>query len=129
MTYPKPPSKAGPARKTSGVLLEERRRSQRVILRVPVVIHVVLNGKPEKLPASTVGVNTHGAMLCAARSLPAGTPLEVEHKITREKKAGRVTRQPQGSPEGFLIPVELDAPSDDFWHISFPPADWKPVEP
>ncbi len=108
--------------------MEERRRSQRVILRVPVVIHVDLGGKGESIPGSTVGVNSHGAMLCAARSLPAETRLEVEHKLSHERKAGRVVRQPQGSPEGFLIPVEFDTPSGDFWHISFPPADWKPVE-
>jgi hypothetical protein len=108
--------------------MEERRRSQRVILRVPVIIHVVLDGKPEKLPASTVGVNIYGAMLSTARSLPAETCLEIEHKLTRERKPGRVVRQPQGSPEGFLIPVEFDAPSGEFWHISFPPSDWEPSE-
>lgn len=108
--------------------MEERRRSQRVILRVPVIIHLVVGGKAEKLPASTVGVNSHGAMLSAARSLPPETRVEIEHKITRERKTGRVVRQPQGSPDGFLIPIEFDSPSGDFWHISFPPTDWQPVE-
>ena len=110
------------------MLMEERRRSQRVILRVPVIIHINLDGKHEALPANTVGVNSHGAMLCAARGLPSGTKLEVEHKLTKERKPGHVVRQPQSSPEGFLIPVEFDSPSGDFWHISFPSADWKPVE-
>jgi hypothetical protein len=44
------------------------------------------------------------------------------------RKTARVVRQPQGSPEGFLIPVEFETPSHDFWHISFPPSDWNPAD-
>jgi len=112
----------------SPLATDERRRSQRVMIRIAVVLHLELGGKPAKLDAFTVAVNIHGAMVCAARNLPMDTKLEVEHKLTSGRKIGRVTRKPQASPEGYLIPVEFDSPSHDFWHISFPPSDWKPQE-
>jgi hypothetical protein len=107
---------------------EGRRRSQRVMVRVSLVVHHALEGKPESIPAYTVSVNIHGAMFCAAINPAPDAKFEIEHKMTRERKAVRVTRQPQSSAEGFLIPVEFETPSADFWHISFPPSDWKPLE-
>jgi hypothetical protein len=107
---------------------EERRRSQRVMLRVPVNVYLTLAGKPVTIEAHTLVVNSHGAMLCLAQHLGIDTRMEVEHKGTKERRSGRVTRQPQTSPEGYLVPVEFDDPSGDFWHVSFPPADWKPLE-
>jgi hypothetical protein len=67
-------------------------------------------------------------MTCAAESVPAETLLDLEHKMTTERIAGRVTRQAQQSPDGYLIPVEFVSPSSNFWRISFPPLDWKPID-
>jgi hypothetical protein len=110
------------------VATDDRRRSQRVMMRVAVIVRYSLNGKEISLQAHTVAVNIHGAMICVAESIPAETPLDLEHKMTRERIAGRVTRQAQQSPEGFLIPVEFVSPSSSFWRISFPPSDWKPID-
>jgi hypothetical protein len=107
---------------------DDRRRSQRVMMRVGVVVRYTLNGKEVSLQAHTVAVNIHGAMICAAENIPAEMALDLEHKMTRERIAGRVTRQAQNSPEGFLIPVEFVSPSNNFWRISFPPSDWKPID-
>jgi hypothetical protein len=96
--------------------------------RIAVVLHHSANGKPESIRAYTVSVNVHGAMICAAVDLPAEARCELEHKMTKERQPVRVTREPQGSPEGFQIPVEFETPSADFWHISFPPSDWKPID-
>jgi hypothetical protein len=96
--------------------------------RISVVLHHSKNGKPESIPAYTVSVNVHGAMICAAVDLPADTHCEMEHKMTRQRSSVRVTRQPQSFPEGFMIPVEFEAPAADFWRISFPPDDWTPLD-
>jgi hypothetical protein len=114
--------------RASVVATDDRRRSQRVMMRVAVVIQFTLNGKAVSLTAHTVAVNIHGAMICAAQNIPADTVLELEHKMTKERIAGRVTRQAQNSPDGFLIPVEFAAASTNFWRISFPPSDWKPID-
>jgi hypothetical protein len=114
--------------RSSVVATDDRRRSQRVMMRVGVVVRYTLNGKEVSLLAHTVAVNIHGAMICAADNIPAEMALDLEHKMTRERIAGRVTRQAQNSPEGFLIPVEFVSPSNNFWRISFPPSDWKPID-
>ncbi len=49
---------------------EERRRSQRVIIRIPVTLELTKSGQVIKIPAHTVAVNVHGAMvLCSALQL------------------------------------------------------------
>ena len=107
---------------------EDRRRSQRVIIRVPVTLLVTENGKEVKIAAHTVAVNVHGAMVVCPRSLDADTTFEVVNERTNERAGSRVTRAPRESSEGFLIPVEFTSPSPNFWQITFPPASWKPTE-
>jgi len=113
----------------SGLLAgEERRRSQRVIIRVPVTLLVTENGQALKISAHTVAVNIHGAMIVSPQSLDADTMLEVVNGQTDEKIPCRVTRSPRESSEGFLIPVEFTSPSPNFWQITFPPSNWKAPE-
>jgi hypothetical protein len=107
---------------------DERRRSQRVIIRVPVTLLATENGQPMKIAAYTVAVNIHGAMLVCPRSLDADTNLEVVNGRTDEKIGSRVTRASRESSEGYLIPVEFTSPSPNFWQISFPPTIWKAPE-
>ena len=107
---------------------DERRRSQRVIIRVPVTVLATENGQPVKISAHTVALNIHGAMLVCPRSLDADTNLEVVNGRTDEKIGSRVTRSPRESSEGYLIPVEFTSPSPNFWQISFPPTNWKAPE-
>ncbi len=107
---------------------EDRRRSQRVIIRVPVTLLVTENGKEVKIAAHTVAVNVHGAMVVCPRSLDADTSLQVVNERTNDQADSRVTRSPRESSEGFLIPLEFTSPSPNFWQITFPPASWKPTE-
>ncbi|HEV2521769.1 MAG TPA: hypothetical protein VGT24_05250 [Candidatus Acidoferrales bacterium] len=107
---------------------EERRRSQRVIIRVPITLELLENGKAERIVAHTVAVNIHGAMIVCARNIDGDTRLEMMNERTRKKAGARVTRPPRESAEGFLIPLEFTASSPDFWQISFPPTNWKASE-
>ena len=115
-------------RGTGLVLGEDRRRSQRVIIRVPLTLVVTENDKTMRISAHTVAVNIHGAMVTCPRTLEADTALELVNGRTDEKIACRVTRAPRESPEGFLIPLEFTAASPNFWQISFPPSNWKAPE-
>jgi hypothetical protein len=107
---------------------EERRRSQRVIIRVPVTLEIMISGQKVNVQAHTVAVNIHGAMVLCPRPIDADVELEIINDRTREKAAGRVTRTPRESAEGYLIPLEFRAPSPLFWQISFPPSNWKPSD-
>lgn len=124
MTPPKEHSNRG------GALLpgEERRRSHRVIVRVPVTLVVTKDSHTVRISAHTVAVNIHGAMVVCPRTLESGTKLEVVNERTQQKIDSRVTRVPRESSEGYLVPVEFTSPSPNFWQISFPPTNWKSPE-
>jgi hypothetical protein len=104
---------------------DERRRGQRVFLRVRARIHVALQGKQATFDAMTVSVNHNGALLVLKQSLPITTRLVLEHAGTEERVACKVIRSAQSMPEGFHTPIEFESPSPNFWHIAFPPADWR----
>jgi len=105
---------------------EERRRSQRVLLRIRANVHVNLRGAQATLEVRTLSVNPFGAMIISAENLPAETRLVLENTVTREKVGCRVVRSAKEMPEGFHVPIEFDAPAPKFWMIDFPPDDWKP---
>ena len=98
---------------------EERRRAQRVLLRMPILIH--LPGKPKPINGVTHTVSASGAMIILAEGLPSGTKLSVENPKTQKKVEAHVVRSPQMNPEGSLVPIEFTTPSPQFWNIFFPP--------
>jgi hypothetical protein len=107
---------------------EERRRSQRVLLRVRAQVHVALRGKAVSMEVFTLSVNAHGALVIMKESLPADTLLVLEHGGTKECVACKVVRPPRDTPEGFHTALEFDSPSPDFWKIAFPPSNWRSEE-
>ena len=107
---------------------EERRRSQRVIIRIPLTLEMVMSGQKVTVAAHTVAVNIHGAMVLCSRPIDAEVKLDIVNDRTREKASARVTRAPRESAEGYLIPLEFSEPSPAFWQITFPPSNWKPSD-
>ena len=99
---------------------EERRRAQRVLLRMPILVH--LPGKANPLHGFTHTVSASGAMIILPEGLSQGTKLSLENPKTQKKVEAHVVRPPQMNPEGSLIPVEFTVPSPQFWNIFFPPA-------
>ena len=106
---------------------EERRRSQRVMIRIPVTLRYNVQNQLTSIPAHTVVVNDHGALLFSSRPFPAGARLEVENRHTRQRQSCRVMRAAQETTDGFLVPVEFDTATKGFWQIFFPPTNWKPT--
>ncbi|MGH9729013.1 MAG: PilZ domain-containing protein [Candidatus Acidiferrales bacterium] len=107
---------------------DERRRSQRVRLRVAVKLYVSLPGKPETIEAQTSDVNDNGALLTCPENFPTNARFILEHKGSRQRIGCRVTRTPNAAAGSFLVPVEFETAAPGFWHISFPPTNWKPEQ-
>jgi hypothetical protein len=107
---------------------EERRRSQRVLLRTRANIHVALKGATQSFEVMTLSVNSHGAVVVMEKNLPVDSHLVLENAATKERIACRVTRPPREMPGGYHVPVEFDSPAPNFWGIAFPPSDWRPLE-
>ena len=119
-----PPAAATPQVKRSATTArpqtnEERRRAQRVLLRMPVLLH--LPGKANPINGFTHTVSATGAMVILPEGLPTGTKLAIENPKTQKKVEAHVVRPPQMNPEGSLVPIEFTAPSPQFWNIFFPP--------
>ena len=104
----------------------ERRRSQRVVIRIPVRLYFSLGKKEETLEARTVIVNDHGALLICSRVFPVGTRLEVENLRNHRRQLCHVLRVPRITDLGFEVPIEFESPAQGFWGISFPPPGWEP---
>jgi hypothetical protein len=122
---PKPAAGAPPLIKRSGAAqraqtAEERRRAQRVMLRMTVLVH--LAGKPEALHATTVTVSETGGMLVMKDHLAMGAKMTMENPRTKKTVEAHVVRPAQQTAEGAQIPVEFTTPSPNFWGVFFPPA-------
>jgi hypothetical protein len=98
---------------------EERRRAQRVLLRIPVLVH--LAGKANPIHGKTHTVSASGAMIVLAEPLAEGTKITIENPKTQTKVEAKVVRPAQTTAEGALVPIEFLAPSPTFWNIFFPP--------
>jgi len=98
---------------------EERRRAQRVLLRVPVRIKVA--GKTQTIEGATHTVSATGGLIQLAEPLPQGTKISIENVTTQKQVEAQVPRPPQFSPEGALVPIEFTASAPNFWNVFFPP--------
>jgi len=98
---------------------EERRRAQRVLLKMPVIVHIP--GKTTPLHGFTHTVSASGAMIVLPEGIPMGTKLSVENPKTSKKVEAHVVRPPQLNADGSLVPIEFTTPFPQFWNIFFPP--------
>ncbi|HXM99603.1 MAG TPA: PilZ domain-containing protein [Candidatus Dormibacteraeota bacterium] len=109
-----------------------RRRSQRVLLRLP--IKVTLRG-PGIVTASeetvTQVVNAHGALIYLKLKVSAGQFVAIKNTSTDEEHVARVVRTKLLDGEMSEVALEFMTPAPKFWRISFPPSDWEsqPEEP
>jgi len=121
---PPAPSAAAPNVKRSANTVrpqtnEERRRAQRVFLRMPVIVHI--DGKPNPINGTTHTVSASGAMIILPQGLPTGTKISIENPKTQKTVEAHVVRPPVMNAEGSLVPIEFTTPSPQFWNIFFPP--------
>jgi hypothetical protein len=102
-----------------------RRRSQRVLLQVAVLIRTELaDGKRVQVQAFTQGINAHGGLLESTVRLPTSQRITLVNPLTKKEIGCRVVRAEGISEESFAIAIEFDQPSPQFWAIAFPPKDW-----
>jgi PilZ domain len=99
---------------------EERRRAQRVLLRMPVLLHIA--NRTDPLQAETHTVSQNGAMVLVSEALAEGTKVALENPRNQKRVDARVVRPPQIAHGGSLVPVEFTTPSPTFWAVFFPPA-------
>ena len=97
----------------------ERRRAQRVLLRVPVRLKIA--GKTQTIEGATHTVSATGALVVLTEAIPQGTKITIENITTQKTVEAQIPRPPQFSSEGSLVPIEFSSPAPNFWNVFFPP--------
>jgi hypothetical protein len=110
--------------------MNNRRRSQRVLLRIPIQ---VIGQGPDKKPVSelthTAVVNAHGALIYLSLKVTVGQVIILKNPETNEEQLCRVARA-NPAPDGRTeVGIAFVKPAPNFWRVAFPPSDWKPHSP
>ena len=101
------------------------RRSQRIALTVPVVVHRPrIEGPQFSERAQTLVVNAHGALMALAEKVALRQRLLLQNIDNGEQKECRVVYVKKEVTGPTKVAVEFSQPAPTFWRIAYPPADW-----
>jgi len=111
-------------------LAANRRRSQRVLMTVPVrVSGKSAAGLPFEEETHTRAISAHGALILVSTQVWRGLRLNlsnVQTKAMLECVVAHIDKRPSDRTQ---VGVEFTLPNPMFWHVAFPPKDWTPRHP
>ena len=108
------------------MIWNKERRSQRLVLSVPVVAY-----RSQKLGLAfsegtrTLVVSAHGALISLAAKVAADQTLLLKHAFSGEEQECRVVFTQKKLTGPTEVGIEFRQPAPGFWHIAFPPVDWR----
>jgi len=102
-----------------------RRRSERVMLQIPILVKTdSAEDEHFEEETHTLVVNAHGGLLKLEMEVLAGQPIVLRNPRSGAEVAARVVRV-ENPPGGYTaVAFEFLEPSPHFWPVDFPPADW-----
>jgi hypothetical protein len=111
-------------------LAANRRRSQRVLMRLPVRV------SSQSGPASsfeedthTLAISVHGALLVVTAPVYRGQRFTLSNLQTNAALECIVAHIDKVPGEQTRVGVEFLMPNQTFWRVAFPPKDWSPRHP
>jgi hypothetical protein len=111
-------------------LANNRRRSQRVLMKVPVRVGLHAgNAALSEEDTHTLAVSAHGALIAVSAPLYRGQRLTLSNPQTRDSLECVVAHIDKFPDEQVKVGVEFLLPNPTFWHVAFPPKDWSPRHP
>jgi len=116
---------------TKGGGESNRRRSQRVIVSVPVTVSSEPGSKDAvfKEETQTLVVNAHGAMVALAAKVVKGQTLRLKNRATQEDVTCKVVYLGPAAGGKIQVGIDFTSKTPDFWRIAFPPEDWVLPDP
>ena len=105
----------------------KHRRSQRILLDVPVMIRSESEQKRSfQEKTFTLAVSAHGALVLLASPVEVGQTVVVMDPKSWNEREGKVAYR--GRPHAGLaqVGIEFAEPAPEFWPISALPSDWNP---
>src|SRR6266481_937451 len=110
-------------------LAANRRRSQRVLMTIPVRVSGKTGAGVFEEEAHTRAISAHGALIHLLTEVYRGQRLtlsNVQTKAALECVVAHIDRRQSNQPQ---VGVEFMLPNPMFWHVAFPPKDWTPRHP
>jgi hypothetical protein len=111
-------------------LAANRRRSQRVLVTIPVRVSGQSgHGPPFEEETHTRAISAHGALILLSNQVHRGQRLTLSNLQTKaalECVVAHIDRHQSNHPQ---VGVEFTLPNPVFWHVAFPPKDWTPRHP
>jgi hypothetical protein len=104
----------------------DRRRSQRVMIQIPVHAYFQTpDGADLHVDAFTLSVNAHGCLLAMDFKPDEGQRMRLVNPKTTVGQSGKVVRAQRARDGSYAVAFEFDSPAPQLWSIVFPPADWQ----
>jgi hypothetical protein len=111
-------------------LAANRRRSQRVLMKLPVRV----SGRTGTAPAfeeeaHTLSISAHGALIALGAPVYRGQRLTLSNVHTKAALECVVAHIDRFQGEQIQVGIEFMLPNPTFWRVTFPPKDWTPRHP
>ena len=113
----------GPLREKD-LLTLNRRRTQRVLMRVPIRVSCPNAASQFDEQTHTLAVNVHGASILLFASVKNGQRLKLVNVATGDEAECIVAYVGRGKADRMEIGVSFVLANPRFWHVAFPPHDW-----
>lgn len=106
----------------------ERRRGDRVLIRIPIEVRMVSDKGAVPIEATeTVVVSQNGALVRLNTAPKLGATLEIVNKFTQQAEKFRVAWVGKpGHDRRVEVGVEMLTLKEQFWGLHFPPRDKRP---
>jgi hypothetical protein len=103
----------------------EKRRSERVNLRMPVMVTTTtVDGREVQEVTETAIVNAHGGLFRSTMEFLVAQPLVLTNLNSNLKESARVVRAEALENGGFGVAFEFDNAAPEFWQVEDAPDDW-----
>lgn len=99
------------------------RRSQRVVLKVPVLVRALMTNKDFCEKSHTLVVNAHGALIALRVRMDPKQPLILRNEVTGQELECCVIHVAEGRKTAFEVGVKFSEPAPYFWNVGFPSDD------
>ncbi len=111
-------------------LAANRRRSQRVLMKIPVRLSVQAGAALlSEEDTHTLAVSAHGALIAVSAPLHRGQRLTLSNIQTKGALECVVVHIDRFPGDQMKVGVEFLLPNPNFWRVTFPPRDWTSRHP
>ena len=119
--------KVGGKEDSNIMLVHKQRRSQRVILDVPILVRGENEHKQAfQEDALALVVNAHGALVILEARVAIGQKVIVTNLKSGLKREGEVAFVGSAYDGLARVGIQFNRAAPDFWSLSSPPTDWNP---